>query len=86
MTGLLENVLTFYSRWSESREIKENKVGRVLRDTLYNWQKLLLLLKSHFAQFNTFETVFWNTTSVRSPIIKLSGYYAAYRTNRLLGC
>ena len=35
MTGLLENVLTFNSRWSESREIKENKVGRVLWDTLY---------------------------------------------------
>ena len=35
MTGLFENVLTFNSRWSESQEIQENKVGRVLWDTLY---------------------------------------------------
>ena len=35
LTGLSENVPTLNSGWSESREIKENKLGRVLWDTLY---------------------------------------------------
>ena len=39
LVGLFQNVQLLNPRWSESSEIKENKVGNVLWDTLYDSRK-----------------------------------------------